>query len=517
MNTTDFLAIARAICPERTAIVFEGRSCTFAELDARVNRLAGSLAAAGIGKGDRIGLLQHNTPACAEVYFAVAGLGAVYVPISLRTNADEMTFILKDSAVKHIFVGAPYLTALQGVTAGIADVPRLISLDERLPGLPFYEDMLAGKAADSDTKIDDTDITALVYTLKETGSPKQLALSHKTFETYMLENVTPADPDIAESNMLTIPLYSLAGLQVMLSAVYGGRSLIMQRYFEPVDWLEMVQRNKAVRAMMVPATLQKVMAHPDFCKYDISSLKVITYGAAPLPLDMLREAVRLFPGVSFINALGQEESTFRITALEPADYDLSGTPAEVEAKLKRLTSVGKPLTDVEMKVVDSKGNRLGTGRTGELLARGTRVMNAYWDEMDKSTLQLDSGGWLHTGDMGYVDADGYYYLTGRTKGAIAHACKKALAGVLEGVLRGHPAVADAAVVGVPSDWGEEPLAVVVRKPGADTTAAEIAGYCRERLAGRQRPCAIEFIDELPRDAAGRIRKQVLREKYRKTA
>jgi acyl-CoA synthetase (AMP-forming)/AMP-acid ligase II len=518
MNTTDFLTISAAICPERTAITFAGRAISFSELNDRVNNLAAAMAGIGVKRNDRVGLLQVNTPACVEVYFATARLGAIYVPLNFRARTADLTYIINNSGVGVIFVGGRYLDRMKSALPDLGDAARLITLDEKRDGLLFYEDMLAETAAaDIMADIQNDDTTVLMYTASDTGFPKGVMLSHNSFVVYMLENVIPADPDVKERNILTVPLYHIAGMQAMMAAVYGGRTIIMQRQFEPVGWMELVQQEKADRALMVPTMLKQVMAHPDFSKYDLSSLRVITYGAAPMPFDVIRQAIQLFPGVSFINAFGQTESASTITALGPEDHNISGSPEEIEQKLKRLTSIGKPLSDVEIKIIDAKGNRLGIEAVGEIVTRGPRVMSGYWEEKDQSTKALDKDGWLHTGDIGYEDADGYYYLTGRSKDVIIRGGENVSPGELEAVLQTHPSVEDAAVIGVPSDdWGEEPRAIVVLKPGAHTTAGDIMEYCRGKLSSYQRPGGVVFIDKMPRNSMGKIRKRALREKYGKS-
>jgi len=515
MNTTDFLAISSAICPNRAAIVFEGERYSFAELSARVNNLAASMARLGIGKGDRVGLLQVNCPACMEVYFAVTRLGAIYIPLNFRAKADELSYMINNSGTKLVFVGERYLEMVASIRPRFTGEVMLATLENQHEGMHYYRDMVE-KTADAETLADicDDDTAVLMYTAGTTGFPKGVMLSHNSFGIYMLENVTPADPDAEERNILTVPLYHIAGMQAMMAAVYGGRTVIMQRQFDPVGWMELVQSEKANRAMMVPTMLKQLMDHPDFGKYDLSSIRVITYGAAPMPLEVIRQAIKVFPGASFINAFGQTESASTITALGPDDHNISGTPEEVEKKLKRLTSIGKPLSDVEIKIADEDGKKLGPGKVGEIVVRGPRVMSGYWDEQDKSRKTLDKEGWLHTGDMGYVDEDGYYYLAGRSKDMIIRAGENISPGELEEVLNAHPAIEDAAIIGVPSDeWGEEPKAIVVLKKGQACTAEEVMEYCRGKLASYKRPRYVEFVDELPRNTMGKVLKRVLREKY----
>jgi len=262
--------------------------------------------------------------------------------------------------------------------------------------------------------------------------------------------------------------------------------------------------------------LKQLIDHPDFSKHDLSSLKVITYGAAPMPLEVIKRALGVFPGVSFINAFGQTETASTITTLSPEDHIIEGSEEERGKKLKRLSSIGKPMSDVEMKVVDEEGRDLPSGEVGEIVARGPRVMTGYWRDEEKTKKTVDKDGWVHTGDMGYVDEDGYFYLAGRATDMIIRAGENIAPEEVEAVLQSHPKIEEVAVIGVPDEeWGEQPRAIVVLKQGETATAEEIMEYCRERMASFKRPRSVVFVDELPLNPMGKVLKRVLRERYGK--
>ena len=230
----------------------------------------------------------------------------------------------------------------------------------------------------------------------------------------------PADPEEEERNILTVPLYHIAGIQAVMSAIYGGRTLIIQRQFDAKGWMELVEQEHANRAMMVPTMLKMLMDHPDFHKHDLSSLSVITYGAAPMPLEVIKRAIKEFPGMYFINAFGQTETAATITMLPPEDHILEGSAEEVEKKLRRLASIGKPLDDVDVRIVDKDGEPVVDGEVGEIVASGSRLMKGYWNQ-ETATAETLRGGWLYTGDLGYLDEDGYIFLAGRAKDFIKRA------------------------------------------------------------------------------------------------
>lgn len=518
MNTTEFLSIATAICPDKEAIVFEDKRYTFSQLNERANRVAHALLDLGVQKGDRVAMLQVNTSHCVETYFAVAKIAAIYVPLNFRAKGAELTYMLNSCEANTLFIGERYLDLVREIRPELKTVKNFISLDSKQEDMLYYEDLIASASAeDIFSEIDDEDTTILMYTAGTTGFPKGVMLPHSSFSVYVLENVTPADPETSEKNILTVPLYHVAGTQAMMAAIYGGRTLVMERQFEPKEWMELVQTEKVNRAMMVPTMLKQLIEHPDFSKYDLSSMKVITYGAAPMPLEVIKKAIDAFPGVGFINAFGQTETASTITSLSPEDHMISGNEEEREKKLKRLSSIGKPMADVEMKVVDEDGKEVPTGEVGEIIARGPRVMSGYWKDDEKTSKTIDKDGWVHTGDMGYVDEDGYFFLAGRATDMIIRAGENISPEEVEGVLFSHPKIDDVAVFGVPDeDWGEVPMAAVVLKKGETSTPEEVMEYCRANLASFKRPRAVVFVDELPRNPMGKVLKRALREQYGKS-
>jgi acyl-CoA synthetase (AMP-forming)/AMP-acid ligase II len=356
-----------------------------------------------------------------------------------------------------------------------------------------------------------------MYTAGTTGRPKGVPLNHSAFVSYVLENVDPASPDIEEKNLLTVPLYHVAGIQAMLAAIYGGRTLVMMRQFEVKEWLETICREKATRAMLVPTMLKRVIDDADFSKYDLSNLKVVTYGAAPMPFEVINKAIKKMPWVKFINAFGQTETASTITTLGPEDHVIEGSEEEKEKKLKRLSSsIGKPLPDVEVKIVDEQGNMVPPGEVGEILARGPRIMTGYWRDEQKTSQVMTADGWLRTGDMGWKDEEGYIFLAGRGDDMIIRGGENISPEEVENVLHSHPKVEEAAVIGVSDpEWGQEPRAVVVLKKGEVATPEDIMDFCRAKLAGFKRPRSVIFMDALPRNTMGKVLRKKLREEYGK--
>ena len=467
MNTPEFLLISSSICPDREAIIFEGNRWSFSDLADRSNRLANALAGMGVGQGDKVGMLQVNCNECIEVYFATAKLGATYVPLNFRARAEELEFMINFSEASALFLGQRYVKMINSMREQIPGMKNLVSVEGPAEGMLDYESVIA--EADPEevfTDIDDNDTSILMFTAGTTGQPKGVMLTHDNLATYVLNNVSPADPDIEEKNILTVPLYHIAGMQAVLAAVYGGRTLVVQRQFDPSDWMTLVETESVTRAMMVPTMLKQLMEHEEFPERNLSSLQVITYGAAPMPVEVITKAIEVFPGTRFINAFGQTESASTITMLTPEDHVIEGSPGERAIKLKRLGSIGRALGDTEVKIFDEDGSEQPVDEVGEIVARGPRVMKGYW-KADEATNNTIRNGWLYTGDIGYMDEAGYIFLSGRAKDIIIRAGENISPEQVEATLHSHPAIDEAAVIGVPDpQWGETVRAIVALKAGA---------------------------------------------------
>lgn len=516
MNTVDFLTIASSIVPDRTAVVCDGSRISFAEVNQRANQMANALSSLGVGKGDRVAMMQVNCLEYLEVYFAAAKIGAIFAPLNYRSRKEELSYLLNHSEATVLFVGERYAEMAASVRSEAPRVRHYICLERPYPGMLYYKDMLAAASAEEVfSEVDDNDVTLLLYTAGTTGRPKGVPLTHGSFAAYVADNVTPPDPDVAETNLLSVPLYHVAGFQTVLASIYGGRTLAMMRQFEVEDWLRVVQAEKVNRAMLVPTMLKRVIDHPDFSKYDLSSLKLITYGAASMPLEVIKKAIQVMPRVRFINAFGQTETSSTVLALGPEDHVLTGTPQEIEKKLQRLaSSIGKPLPGVQVSVVDEEGNELPSNQMGIIAVKGSRVMSGYWKDAEKTAKQMTKTGWLLTGDMGWRDEDSYFYLAGRGDDMIIRAGENISPEEVEQVVQAHPKVEEAAVIAVSDpEWGQQPRAVVVLKEGQPATEEEIMEFCRQNLASFKRPRSVVFVSSLPRNPMGKVVRKALREMY----
>jgi len=291
------------------------------------------------------------------------------------------------------------------------------------------------------------------------------------------------------------------------------------KQFETKEWFETAQQEKVTRVMLVPTMLKRIVEDPDFDKYDLSSVRVITYGAAACPFEVLKKTIERFPGRALINAFGGTETSSTIAMLRAEDQIITGkeTEEEREKKLKRLaTSIGIPLDDVEVQIRDEEGQPLPTGEAGELVVRGPRIMKGYWKDEEKTKKAFTPDGWYRTGDKGYFDEEGYLYLAGRADDMIVRGGENISPEEVENVLYTHPKVEEAAVIGVPDpEWGSEPMAVIVLKKGETATPEEIIDFCRDKLAGFKRPRYVAFVDELPKTSTGKVLRRTLRDQYGK--
>jgi len=516
MITSDFLSISAAICPDRDFMVFEGDRLAYEDTGDRVNRLAFALGNLGVQKGDRIGMMSTNCPAYIEVYFAAAKMGAIFVPLNFRAKSEELAYMLEAAEARILFVGERYLDMVKEMAGDLSNLENCVSIDVPYAGMLNYADLIQTDAEDEFfADVEDDDTTILMFTSGTTGRPKAVPMTHETFSAYILDNVDPADPEIEEKNVLTVPLYHVAGIQGMLAAAYGGRTLVLMRQFAVEEWMNLVQTEKANRAMLVPTMIKQVIDHPGFSDYDLASLSVITYGAAAMPFAVIKKAISLFPDVSFINAFGQTETGSTITMLGPEDHIIEGTEEEQEKKLNRLSSsIGKSLPDVEVMIIDENEEPVGPGVVGEIVAMGPRIMGGYWKDEEKTKQAFTKDGWLRTSDRGYMDEEGYIFLAGRADDLIIRGGENISPMEIENVLTSHPSVEEAAVIGVASEeWGQEPRAIVVLRSGMAATEDELIGFCRENLASFKRPRSIVFVEELPRSPLGKLSRKSLAQEY----
>ena len=523
MIISEFLDLSALLVPDRSAIAFEGKRYSYTELKERVNRLADALSRLGLEKGERVAILEVNCNEYVEACFATARLGAIFVPLNFRIREEELIYLVNKAEPKVLFVGSRYADMVNKVRSQLTSVKTFVIIGGNYEGMPSYDELIASGSAEDKTfvEVTDEDIAVLMFTAGTTGFPKGVPQDHNAYSSYVLTNVDPPDPEAPpETNVLVMPLYHVAGMQALMAGIYGGRTIALMRQFEEKEWFETVQRERATRVMVVPTMLKRIVEYPDFDKYDLSRVRVITYGAAACPYEVLKRTIERFPGRALINAFGGTETSSTIAALRAEDQIITGkeSEAEKEKKLKRLaTSIGLPMDDVEIKVRDGKGRELAAGKIGEIVVRGPRIMKGYWKDEEKTEKAFTADGWYRTGDMGYKDEEGYIYLTGRGDDVIVRGGENIGPDEVESVLSTNPKIEEAAVIGVKDvEWGQQVRAIVRLRKGETATEQEVIDFCRSRLAGFKRPSSVVFVSqELPKTSTGKVLRRKLREQYGK--
>jgi len=492
--------------PGKTAFIFEGQSYTFEQVKQRVNSLANALTTLGIRKGDRVGILANNCPQYFEV-FGLAKAGMVCVPLNYRSVARELAYLIENSGITALILESEFASLVDSVRHELEAVRSLICLDAEVEGMLNYEELIdrfpAGEPGD---RVEADDPCALFYTSGTTGRPKGAIHTHRSL---MAESRVPYRHISASDVVLCVmPFFHVGGSAAhLIPAFAAGATLVIHKRFDEDQVLETIHREGVTYVFLVPTMIMRLLEHPRLVDYDLSSLHGVGYTGAPMPVEALREGIALL-GQVFFQELGQTE-TLNMTMLKREEHTLEGSPAQ----LRRLESVGRPLKEGELRIVDEEGRDVPVGEAGEIAARSERTMVGYW-RMPEETAYTLRDGWLHTGDVGRMDEDGYVYLVDRKKDMIISGGENIYSREVEDVLHTHPAVADAAVVGVPDEkWGESVKAVVVLKEGASTTEQEIVDFCKANLASYKKPRSVEFWDDLPKTASGKTKKAEIREPY----
>ncbi|HJN92018.1 MAG TPA: AMP-binding protein [Dehalococcoidia bacterium] len=511
MNTAEFLDISAAVVPERAALVTDGAAKSFMEVQAEVTKMANALQGLGIAKGDHVGVMAVNSSEYVILYYACAKLGATFVPLNYRAKEEELTYMVNTAEIKVLFISDRYQGLLAKIGPGLTSVEHLVALETASGDQKHYDEVLASGSDDFVyTEVDDDDATLIIYTSGTTAMTKGVVVTYGDLTVYVTNTMSPADPEAEHSKtLLSVPLFHIAGATAMISAIWGGRTLVVLPQFSPEDWMNAVETQGVTHSMVVPTMLKRVMDHSDFHKFSGDSLKLIAYGAAPMPYEVVRQAIDVFD-CDLMNAYGQTESTSSITFLGPDDHRLEGSAEEIEMKERRLRSVGRIMDDVDVAIQAPDGAILASGDEGEICVMSARTMKGYYKQED-ATAEAIRDGWLHTGDVGFIDGDGYLFITGRTKDLIIRGGENIAPGEIEQILEDHPKIEEAAVIGVEdNEWGETVKAVIVPKHAASITLDDVRDYCKGRLASYKAPEFLTVVGELPRNHMGKLLKNDLR-------
>lgn len=512
MTVGDMLRRNASKFPKKTAIVSQDTTLDFETANNRVNRLANALMKKGLKKGDRIGVLIHNCHQFIEIYFAAAKTGGIFCPYNNHLKQWELKDILSYSSPKFLFVDEDYGEMIDGLKPELDFVDQYICL--QIPTFSYmknYENLLAeGPVSEPDIKIAEEDVLSIIFTAGTTGKPKGAMRTHRHLMSDAVASVIDLRVEYDERVLLTFPMYHVACEDNIVRHSFMPNTFYIKREggFNPEEVLAYISQEQITRLHVVPTMIHSLVQVPDVSKYDLSSLKLILYAGSSMPVELLKKALAIFP-CNFAQLYGQTESGPFTTVLKPEDHILDGS----EKKLRRLASSGRPALNYEIRIVDEHDVDVPVGEVGEIIGRSEAMMIGYW-QMPEETAKKLKNGWLHTGDLGKFDEDGYVYIVERKNDLIISGGVNVYPREIEEVLYRHPAVSEASVIGLPDEhWGEVVKAVVILKTDAQATEDEIKDFCGKNLAGFKKPKSVDFWKELPKSPQGKILKKEIRKHY----
>ncbi len=501
-------AFARSVArnPEKTALTFEDRSWTYAELDAAANRATKALLGLGLRKGDRVAAYGRNSDAYVVLWLACVRAGLIHVPVNFALTGDELLYILNQSGARALF----YDPALREAADAARDRAEA-EISGTIHGGEAGMDLLAmagdeeGDAAEPDVGVSEEEVVQLLYTSGTTAAPKGAMMTHRAFLAHYASCILACNIERGDRSLEALPLYHSAPMhcRVMPHLLVGATTHLLPAPL-PEECFRTIEEKRITGMFAAPTVYISLLRHPAFDRHDLSSLRKLLYGASIMPVPVLNELRRRLPDARLYNGYGQSEIGPLATILKPEEHD------------ERPASAGKPILNVRTRVVDPAMNDVPTGEHGEIVHRSPQLMVGYWDKPEE-TEEAFAGGWFHSGDLGYMDEGGYLYVVDRLKDVINTGGILVSGREVEDVLYDHEAVSEVAVVALPDEkWIEAVSAVVALKSGTEpdeSLAEELRAHARERLAPFKVPKHIFFVDDLPRNASGKILKRELRTRF----
>lgn len=503
MELGSITARAARYWPQQTALIDSRKRISFLQLEERANQLAHALHAAHVRAGDRVAIQAWNRSELVETEVACYKGSFIKVPINARLSADETIHMLQDSGAKVLVAGSEHAQAVLARQAEVPNLERVVNIDQD------YEDWIAPHATTRvQTKTASDDVAVLHYT---SGSSGVLKAAMQTFgnrqamlRKFLMSPMRRAMPGDVQAHVG--PITHASGMNLMYLIYCGAASLLLGR-FEETELLSTIQKERVTRLFMVPTMINRIVNHPDIGRYDLSSLRLVLYGAAPMAPALVEKAIALF-GPILAQGYGAGETNSMVTILTEQDHvdALAHNP-------KRLGSCGRCYSETDVRVVDSENRDIQPGEVGEIIVRGDDIMKGYWNAPDLTAEAIVNGYYL-TGDLATVDDEGYIYIVDRKKEMMICGGFNIYPAEIEQVLFAHPAIYEAAAVGVPDDdLGEQIKAVVVLKPGQSASAENIMAFCAERLPGFKRPRSVDFTQDLPKNPNGKIVRRLVREPF----
>ena len=487
-----------------TATVFAGRRQTWREFENRIARLANGLLDLDVGASDRIAILALNSDRYLEYFYAVPWAGAAVNPVNIRLSPPEIAYTLNDSGSKVLFVDDTFAALLPSLQSQIESIKHVVFIGEgKCPeGCIDYESLVANSERISDANAGENDLAGLFYTGGTTGRSKGVMLSHNNLVFNALNVVAEMGYDCDTVYMHAGPMFHLADMASTFAVTLAAGTHGIVPRFDVDEVLAFIEQEKVTNTLLVPTMVNLLASSGRIASYDVSSMKRMLYGASPMPESVLMSAMEQMPTASFAQGYGQTEASPIITSLGP-EFHIAGG--------EKLRSAGRAALGVEVLVLDANDEELPNGTVGEICARGANVMLGYWG-MESATAETLRNGWLHTGDLGYMDEDGFVFIVDRAKDMVISGGENIFSVEVEGAIYSHPAVQECAVIGIPHEhWGEAVHAIVVLREGSRASDSEIIEHCREKIAGYKVPRTVDFrVEPLPVSGAGKVLKNELR-------
>ena len=512
MNIGKLLTKSARTFPENLAIAYGLKELTYAEFNARTNRLSNGLNRLGVQQGDNVAVLMYNCPEMLESMFACFKAGCGVIPINFRLHPKEFAFIINHSEAKVVIISPEFNEVIVDIRDDIPQVSYIISTSGAQDSFLNYETVLSAESDQfEDADVAPDDVAWLFYTSGTTGQPKGAMLTHRNLLGMTMNFYADMCPGFGPNDVAlhAAPLSHGSGCYALPNIGKAAANVILEAMsFDPEEVLKTIEAYRVTNMFAAPTMIKLLIDSPAIDQYDHSSLKALNYGGAPMLVEDLMQAMEKL-GPCLVQLYGQAESPMTITYLSHDDHVLDGDPDQ----MKRLPSAGIPRTNVEVKIVDSDDNELPPGEMGEIVTRSDLVMKGYWRDPD-ATAETLRNGWLHTGDVGYIDECGYLFLMDRSKDLIISGGENVYPREIEEVIVQHPAVREVAVIGIPDPtWGESIKAVVSLVPEREVTETELIDFCTDHIARYKRPKSVDFVEELPKNNYGKIVKRELRAKY----
>ena len=506
MNCTigDMLTRSAREFPDKVAIICDGRQVTYLELNSRVNQLAHGFSRSGVNRGSRVAILMYNSIELVEIYFALAKVGIVVIPVNFRLTDSELFYIIEDSDAATLISGEEFESTVNQLRSQLSKVDTFITVEKEPQKTGrFYSLYHNQPDHEPDIKVRPEDESFIIYTSGTTGKPKGVILTHQSHFWNTINYTIAYQMEESDVELALTPMFHSSTIGRIFTYVFTGATFITSKRFAPVQAMEVITQHKVTSITQTPTMYASLLDLKYKDCYDTSSVKRIVSGAAPVSPGMKDKLNQIFPHAGIFDLYGLTEASPGVTIMRPND------PPEKTA------SVGKPMMSVKIKIIDEDGRELPSGKTGEIICRGPNVMKGYYNN-PIATKEVLKEGWLYTGDIGRVDQDGYLYLIGRKKELIISGGENIYPAEVEAALCQHPLILEAAIIGVPDEyWGESVKAIVVPKPGKALTEQEVIEYCKSWLAGYKKPKSVDFVDALPKNAVGKVMKEELLKRYLK--